>query len=534
MERFHCPTEPIRRCYSVYVPRVAHHPPTILFHARHEHGRQLWRGTDGGVWGVPPPGVVATGRDVAVVRRSTQRRVPPLGAGVAAAAGLPVGRKAAARRAGAVGGVPRRAVVYPQRMPLTATLAAGFGLSADADTPTAVAEAVAGAKAGLPTGSPLPVLALVSATAHRDLDAFAVALDGALPGVPVHGLSSCGALLTGGGGRARRAAEAAATGSAPPPIVTASAADADYGGDAGTAAAAAAAALTAASGGAPLGSILFAATPGGEEAALAALAAEHPGVPVTGGTAADNDVAGGWRLLVGGGATVAAGTALVGFPVGGAVAASGALVMPYDPTGVSGVVTAAVGRRVDTIDGAPAAGVVADWVGGALDAAAATGGSVLAEMSVRPLGVTPAAAATDTDPPTVSVHAAELGPPPDGGVSLFKAVSVGDTLSVLAPWGGTSAAAAATAITDAWAAAAAGLPARRDPAAGLLLYCGGMAMAVGTDGLDAGLRTALGPASEGVPTLGVTVFGETGVVGGKGGGGCSAHANLAIGVVLFG
>ncbi|KAK1865359.1 hypothetical protein I4F81_007891 [Pyropia yezoensis] len=501
----------------------------------------------------PPAGAAATGRDVATPARVTRVRFPPLGAGVAAAAGRQVSRSAARRgSAGAVGGAPRWAhlpLPPPRRapLPLTAALATGFGLSAADDTPTAVADGVAAARRGLPAGSPPPALALVSATAHRDLDVVAAALDAALPGVPVHGLSSCGALLTPGGGVPAAVgvlllAPRVGASAAPATIVTAAAADADHGGDAGAAAAAAGAALTAAAGGTRLASILFAATPGGEEAALAALAAEHPGVPISGGSAADNDVAGEWRLLVGGGATLAAGTAVVGFLVGGAVAASGALVMPYDPAGVSGVVTSAAGRRVETIDGAPAARVVAGWMGGALDAAAATGGSVLAEMSVRPLGVTPAAVdggATDGDRrPTVSVHAAELGPPPDGGVSLFKAVTAGDTLSVLSPWGGSPTAAASAAITAAWADAAAGLPAgHRDPAGALLLFCGGMAMAVGADGLDAALRGALATAAGGVPTLGVTVFGETGVVGGQpggGGGGYATHANLAIGVVLFG
>jgi len=103
--------------------------------------------------------------------------------------------------------------------------------------------------------------------------------------------------------------------------------------------------LAAAAGGGRLTAILLSTTPGGEEAALAAVAAAHPGVPVTGGTAADNALTGEWRLLVGGGAAVPAGTTLTGFVAGRGAAASGALVMPYDPTGVAGVVTTADGRR---------------------------------------------------------------------------------------------------------------------------------------------------------------------------------------------
>jgi len=51
--------------------------------------------------------------------------------------------------------------------------------------------------------------------------------------------------------------------------------------------------------------ILLGTTPGSEEAGIAAIGKKFPGVPVYGGTAADNDLDGSWSVLSNGGAKAA-------------------------------------------------------------------------------------------------------------------------------------------------------------------------------------------------------------------------------------
>jgi hypothetical protein len=66
------------------------------------------------------------------------------------------------------------------------------------------------------------------------------------------------------------------------------------------------------------------------------------------------------------------------------------------------------------------------------------------------------------------------------------------------------------------------------PKAALLVYCGGMAIAVG-DKLDEGLKGPLAQATAGVPVLGMTCFGEQGVCGRAG----NVQRNLSMGMLTF-
>merc|ERR1712216_862062 len=65
--------------------------------------------------------------------------------------------------------------------------------------------------------------------------------------------------------------------------------------------------------------------------------------------------------------------------------------------------------------------------------------------------------------------------------------------------------------------------------AALLIFCGGMAIAVG-DKLDAGLQGPLQKKTEGVAVLGMTCFGEQGVCGKAG----NVQRNLSCGMMTFG
>jgi len=110
--------------------------------------------------------------------------------------------------------------------------------------------------------------------------------------------------------------------------------------------------------------IWIAATPGAEEDVLAGIeAVVGPDVPIIGGSAADNSVAGDWFVFdqhgqLGEGLVVS-----VLFPSG---KISFAYQNGYAPTASTGRVTAAEGRHVTEIDGRPAMTVYADWTGGAI------------------------------------------------------------------------------------------------------------------------------------------------------------------------
>lgn len=62
-----------------------------------------------------------------------------------------------------------------------------------------------------------------------------------------------------------------------------------------------------------------------------------------------------------------------------------------------------------------------------------------------------------------------------------------------------------------------------EPKAGVMIYCGGLSIAVG-DALAASLEAM----PDAVPLLGVTAFGEQGWLGGA-----NRHSNLSVGIALF-
>ena len=167
------------------------------------------------------------------------------------------------------------------------------------------------------------------------------------------------------------------------------------------------------------------AAPGHEEACIAGLQAVlGPEVPVVGGSAADDEVAGGWYQLTRersfGDAVVV--SAL--FPTGRVVSAfqSG-----YTPTGTRGVVTRARGRTLIEIDGAPAATVYDAWTGGAIAGTIGVGGSVLASTTLFPLGRR--VGAVGGVPYYRLAHPATVHP--DGSMDLFAEVNEGEELVLM-------------------------------------------------------------------------------------------------------
>ena len=263
--------------------------------------------------------------------------------------------------------------------------------------------------------------------------------------------------------------------------------------------------------------------PGREEAVIEGLRrVVGDRCPIVGGSAADNDVSGGWTQIGPDGSLSDGVTVAVLFPSRGVrFAFQGG----YAPAGPNGTVTkigsgeAALGqssRTIREIDGEPAAQVFQRWtgrVGDALDG----GGVVLAETATTPLAVE--AGTVDGVSQYLLIHPESVTP--EGALTTFASVEAGEVLhcmrgepSILIERAGRVAAQAARELEDA-------------PAAALLVFCTGCRIAVQDQiaAAPASIRAALGDA----PALCCFTFGEQGSLLGR-----NAHGNLMISAVVFG
>lgn len=264
---------------------------------------------------------------------------------------------------------------------------------------------------------------------------------------------------------------------------------------------------------------LVCATPGDEEAFLAGVqAALGPEALVVGGSAADNEIVGRWRVLDGGTARASGAIVSVLFP---SVRVGTAFEGGYTPTAHRGVITRVSGRRVHEIDGEPAADVYARWTDGAIRPPAVGQANILMASSLAPLG-----RVTDTlgDTPIFTLSHPETVSA-DGSMTLFTRVEAGDELVCMR---GT----AATLIGQARVVVRS---ARRlgdfDPAgvsAVLLYYCGGCMLTV-QDGLPE-IRASLTRETPGVPVLVGFTFGEQAPQAL----GPTRHGNLMVCAIVFG
>ncbi len=260
------------------------------------------------------------------------------------------------------------------------------------------------------------------------------------------------------------------------------------------------------------------AAPGQEEACIAGLEAVlGPEVPVVGGSAADDAVAGGWYQLT---RDATYGDAVVVsalFPSG---RIASAFQSGYTPTTTRGIVTRARGRTLLEIDGEPAAAVYDAWTGGAITEKLREGGSVLADTSLFPLGRR--VGEVGGAPYYRLAHPAAVHP--DGAIDLFADIVEGDELVLMT--GDVEALLSRAGRVAVDACALADL-APADVAGALVIFCAGCMLTV-RDRMDqvvAGLTEGLG----GAPFLGSFTFGEQGCfVGGE-----NRHGNLMISVTVF-
>ena len=395
-----------------------------------------------------------------------------------------------------------------------AILKVGLGIGTKSEVGAAVAQAVEEARRGM--GADTPAVALLTSTVDFSAKEVFAAVKRLLPGVPVHGITtSLGVLGSAGisGAGAGAVGLMLLKGIDGIGLVVGSA---PIDGDGKAAGRKAAQAIVARAGGAKPALLLFNASPGVEEDVLAGVAEVLPGVPVHGGSAADNAIAGEWSVYTEEG-PIPSGVSLAA--VMGAVKVGTAFLAPFRDTGKTVAVTTGAGRSIAALDGKPAAQVLNALLDGALAFQLKEGGNILAQTSLKPL------ATKRTEAHYLTMHPAAVKKPADS-VDVFAQVKVGDTLHVMEgrPEELTG---ALTPLVE--QALKSGDMDSGKVRAALLIYCAGCAGAVGPL-LDEALRTHLGARLPGVPVLGMCTFGEQGCVPGVG----NLHQNLTLGLALLG
>ena len=415
-------------------------------------------------------------------------------------------------------------------VPLNASVRAAFGMSNQESTWFSVQDAVHAAKdkLGLEEGETAS-LAIVSCTAARDPAQVQRDLKTCLSGVPIHGITSNVNVLTSDGSVENAIG-----------VLLLKSDDKDSfatGYDASDGAAAAKALKERM----PNPKAIFmSATPGAEEGVIEAIDEIFPDVPVVGGTAADNDLSGKWVVMSDSEAS-GTGVSLVGISESVPFAAS--MTGPYTLTEKCAKATKTDGRRVYEIDGIPAADWALDWLGDDVKEQYDNGGLVLPQTAQKPIGIQQPSKQGlgkkilskipgfrnkyKDEYEHVTAHLAAFGGGENKFIDFFAPVPEGSVLTVMDSGDGPSTGYAA-AMGDAFEAAKSDLG-DKDPSAAILVFCGGMGIAVG-DNLDDGL-TSLSSKVKDIPMMGMTCFGEQGQLEHSR---KNVQRNLSVGFVLLG
>lgn len=258
--------------------------------------------------------------------------------------------------------------------------------------------------------------------------------------------------------------------------------------------------------------------PQDEEAVIAGLQDEvGPDALIVGGSAADNDVSGRWRVISAAGAHADAIVVSVLFP---SRPISCAFHCGHSPTSHRALATATDGRRLVALDGRPAAEVYAEWTDAPALAARSGQPSLLVfDGSLAPLGRNVGHIADV--PYYVLSH--PLAAHPDGSLELFSTLEAGDEVVMMR--GSTDSLTRRAGRVARQSLALSGEDAA--PAGALLVYCAGCMMAVRErmDEVAADVATAL----SGAPFLGIFTFGEQGRIGD----GSNRHGNMMISCISF-
>jgi hypothetical protein len=269
--------------------------------------------------------------------------------------------------------------------------------------------------------------------------------------------------------------------------------------------------------GAAPGLILMHATPGFEERVLEGISDTYgDDVPVYGGSAADDAIAGRWQVFSG---TELTGEGLVVTGIRSQRPVHGGFLGGYLPTDRSGVVTRAEGRVVHEIDSRRAAVVYNEWTGGIIGDEVVRGGSVLLKTNLAPVGRV--VSEGHGLPRRVLSHPHEVLQ--GGSLAFFAELAVGERITLMA---GT----AEPLITRVGKVVRRALGSTRPTLrGGLLVFCGGCLGAF----LDQAPRicTEFRQAAGDIPFVGVATFGEQGAITERGK--ANLHGNLMCSAVLF-
>lgn len=390
--------------------------------------------------------------------------------------------------------------------------------SVEADTVKAVSEAYKDIL--LELGDSPPSCLILSITQNHDLSQIQQTLAKLAPQVPVHGTTTCQAVLTASGYHSE---EGSALGLL---------AIADAVGDYGTALtlvdpeapreAGREAILQAIEHaerfGEPPDLVWVNSVPGYEEQVLLGIQdVIGTNVPIAGGSSADNAVAGQWQQFTN--QTIAQNGVVVTvmYP---STKVHVAFHSGYSPTQTKGIVTRSSGRTLYEIDHQPAAQVYNQWLQGGLSAHLEAGGNILGDTSLYPLGRFVGQLGDITyhrlsHPETVTA---------DGALTLFSNIEDGDELILME---GTQESLLKRAGRVASTAMMQGRMETSQIAGALLIYCAGCMLTV-QDKMDM-VSEGMNEALAGAPFLGTFTFGEQGCfLGGE-----SHHGNLMISVVVF-
>jgi hypothetical protein len=263
--------------------------------------------------------------------------------------------------------------------------------------------------------------------------------------------------------------------------------------------------------------LLLHATPGFEERILEGVQRAYGNdVPVYGGSAADDNLAGHWQVFANKESCVE-GFLLVG--IWSTRLPQGSFLGGYLPSEHSGTITKVEGRVVLEIDGHPAAATYNQWTDGVITQELNAGGKVLLKTNLLPLART--VGDSHGMPRRLLSHPHEVFAS-NRGLSFFTEFSVGDRVTLMTSTKNPL-------VTRVGRAAQRARSASKGPQlGGLLIYCGGCLASL----LDQADRIAseFDRELEGAPFIGISTFGEQGAFFTKAE---SWHGNLMCSAMVF-
>ena len=264
--------------------------------------------------------------------------------------------------------------------------------------------------------------------------------------------------------------------------------------------------------------LLLHATPGFEERILAGV---HDvfgkDVPLYGGSAADDKLAGKWQVFANG-EFCDQGFLLIGMSK--AQPPSGGFLSGYLPTDHGGRVTRASGRIVYEIDGRPAAEVYNEWTNGAIATELGRGGDIMSKTNLLPVGRTVGNA--HAMPRRLLAHPREVVIDGVKALSFFAEFKKGEEVGLMTSTRDPLVSRVRRAVQRARGVT------RGSPRGALLVYCAGClgVMLDKADQIAAEFAQEVGEA----PFVGICTFGEQGTFFEKAE---SWHGNLMCSAVLF-